>query len=445
MKRAKVKSPDSYESLDEFEVPEGWNLATVEELSETVQYGYTESAIQNSAYPRFLRITDIQDGNVDWDSVPSCEITNEDFMRYELKEGDIVFARTGATTGKSFLIQSCPKAVFASYLIRIRPNKKVDPKFLYLFFQTSDYWRMISENVSGTGQPNCNASKLKKLQLPVPTLAEQENIVARTEALLSQINAARDRLSRVPLIMKKFRQAVLAAACEGRLTEEWREKSPQIKSINISAINLHQKYQKSEFNDQKLSELPEKWQWSKLFETVEIIMGQSPPGISYNQNGEGIPLINGPVEFGPTPFSETIKSKFTTSPTKFCKKKDLVLCVRGSTTGRINIAGFDACIGRGVAALRSKTDQEFLTLFIHSHEDFIYSLGTGSTFPNISSYTIANLDFPLPPLAEQHEIVRRVNALFERADQIEQQVVAATKRTEALTQAVLGKAFAGKL
>ncbi len=77
-------------------------------------------------------------------------------------------------------------------------------------------------------------------------------------------------------------------------------------------------------------------------------MGQSPPGDTYNENNEGVPLINGPVEFGPDPFSETIIGKFTTAPSKMCKKGDLLICVRGATTGRTNIAGFDACIGRGV-------------------------------------------------------------------------------------------------
>jgi len=104
--------------------------------------------------------------------------------------------------------------------------------------------------------------------------------------------------------------------------------------------------------------------------------------------------------------------------------------VRGSTTGKINIAGFDAGIGRGVAVLRSTTDQICLTLFIHDQEDFIYSLGTGSTVPNISSDTIANLDFSLPPLAERYEIVRRVGLLFERADAIDREVEEAGRRCE---------------
>ena len=93
----------------------------------------------------------------------------------------------------------------------------------------------------------CNASKLKNIPIPLPPLAEQQRIVARVEALLTQVNAARDRLSRVPLIMKKFRQAVLAAACSGRLTEGWREENPDIENAPI----LIEKIIKSHKNDVK--------------------------------------------------------------------------------------------------------------------------------------------------------------------------------------------------
>lgn len=124
--RDKIKS----DFINNDELPKDWKFSSIENLSTSIQYGYTASALQNFEGPRLLRITDIQNDTVNWDTVPSCEITKENFLKFELKPGDIVFARTGATTGKSYLIQSCPKAVFASYLIRIRPNNSVDPHFL---------------------------------------------------------------------------------------------------------------------------------------------------------------------------------------------------------------------------------------------------------------------------------------------------------------------------
>jgi hypothetical protein len=205
------------------DLPEGWAVTSVGQVSAAIQYGYTASAVQESEGTRFLRITDIQDGIVNWNAVPSCEIDDNLISRYALTKGDIVFARTGATTGKSFLIGMCPLAVFASYLIRLRPRREVEPGFLAYFFQTPGYWRLISENISGNAQPNCNASKLAALNLPLPPLAEQQRIVAKVEALLARLNAARQRLAKVPAILKRFRQSVLAAACSGRLTADWRE------------------------------------------------------------------------------------------------------------------------------------------------------------------------------------------------------------------------------
>jgi type I restriction enzyme S subunit len=102
-----------------------WELVSVRDVSEKIQYGYTASAKLSGNGPRFLRITDIQDGRVAWDQVPTCDIPSSVEPKYALKSRDIVFARTGATTGKSFLIRSCPSSVFASYLIRVRANPKV--------------------------------------------------------------------------------------------------------------------------------------------------------------------------------------------------------------------------------------------------------------------------------------------------------------------------------
>jgi type I restriction enzyme S subunit len=145
-------------------------------------------------------------------------------------------------------------------------------------------------------------------------------------------------------------------------------------------------------------------------------MGQSPKGTSYNTSGEGVPLINGPVEFGETPFSRTKKTKFTTEPTKLCKEGDLILCVRGSTTGRMNIAGYDSCIGRGVAAIRSKEHQDWINFFVHANRENIYKLGSGSTFPNVSGAILSKIEIPIPPIAEQKQIVAILDEAFEGID-----------------------------
>ncbi len=158
------------------------------------------------------------------------------------------------------------------------------------------------------------------------------------------------------------------------------------------------------------------WVVRPLGQIGEILMGQSPPGSSYNTAGKGVPLINGPVEFGPTPFSKTTRTKFTTEPTKMCSAGDLILCVRGSTTGRMNIAGFDSCVGRGVAAIRAGENQDWVNLFVYANRDEIYRLGSGATFPNVSGATLSQIKVPLPPLPEQKRIVAILDEAFAGID-----------------------------
>jgi type I restriction enzyme S subunit len=101
-----------------------WTSAALAEISSDVSYGYTESASSEKVGPRFLRITDIQNGIVNWAEVPYCPITPENHDKYKLHEGDIVVARTGNSTGENFLYQGGVDAVFASYLIRFRIDRQ---------------------------------------------------------------------------------------------------------------------------------------------------------------------------------------------------------------------------------------------------------------------------------------------------------------------------------
>jgi type I restriction enzyme S subunit len=157
-----------------------WPRVSLADISESIDYGHTASADTNAVGPKFLRITDIQDGRVDWSSVPRCICSESGASKYALQNGDIVFARTGATTGKSYLLSQIPEeAIFASYLIRVRPCQgNVDPGYLSQFFGTQDYWAQINRSSSGTAQGGVNASKLKMLSIPLPPLPEQRRIAA---------------------------------------------------------------------------------------------------------------------------------------------------------------------------------------------------------------------------------------------------------------------------
>ena len=151
----------------------------LDDIVESLDYGVTASAEWLESGPKFLRITDIQSGAVDWPQVPWCTCSAREASERALRPGDIVFARTGATTGKSFLLRKVPEdAVFASYLIRIRLSQKADPVFISHFFNSNDYWNQINQSSRGAAQPGINASVLRALQIPLPPLEEQRRIAA---------------------------------------------------------------------------------------------------------------------------------------------------------------------------------------------------------------------------------------------------------------------------
>ena len=193
---------------------------------------------------------------MNWGSVPWCECDARSASDARLKAGDIVFARTGATTGKSFLIRDCPTdAVFASYLIRVRVGTSVEPRFVSHFFQTENYWAQVAKGARGVAQPGVNATTLKALQIPLPPLAEQRRIAEvldRAEALRAKRRAALAQLDSLTQSLfldlfgdpyrnpKKWPQARLDGVCSlvnGRAfkPEEWETEGLPI--IRIQNLN----------------------------------------------------------------------------------------------------------------------------------------------------------------------------------------------------------------
>jgi type I restriction enzyme, S subunit len=198
-----------------FKPQSGWTEYYIRDFCEPPQYGYTESATNEPVGPRFLRITDIQNGRVHWNNVPFCRCPNPE--QYLLKENDLVFARTGATTGKSFLIRDCPEAIFASYLIRLRVRRLVTADYLYHYFQTPSYWVQITDVKKGTGQPNVNGTKLANIRVPIPPPEEQKCIVAYLEDLQEKIDSLKQLQSETSAELDALLPSILDKAFKGEL------------------------------------------------------------------------------------------------------------------------------------------------------------------------------------------------------------------------------------
>ena len=157
---------------------DAWKKVTLRDICEVVQYGYTASARSAPAGPKFLRITDIVPTALDWSSVPYCEISEDKVDRYTLRDGDIVIARTGATTGYAKLMKHPPKAVFASYLVRLSVKDGIDSRYVGAIVESAEYKRFIMTNIGGAAQPNANAQVLTTFPILLPPLQVQRKISA---------------------------------------------------------------------------------------------------------------------------------------------------------------------------------------------------------------------------------------------------------------------------
>ena len=171
------------------EIPESWEVVKLGNYCYKPDYGYTESANDSPVGPKFLRITDIQNDVVNWQKVPYCICSQETKEKYLLKTGDIVIARIGATTGKAYIIDDCPEAIFASYLIRVRTKDDLLPVFLAQYFRSNNYWRQIDKSKGGRLKGGVNIPILGHLILPLPPLSEQRAIANIFRAIDDKIAA----------------------------------------------------------------------------------------------------------------------------------------------------------------------------------------------------------------------------------------------------------------
>jgi len=216
----------SENSINEpYKLPEGWRWVKLGDVCEKPQYGYTASAEERAVGPKFLRITDIQDGEVNWDSLPYCRCNYAEIEKYLLKSGDILFARTGGTTGKSYLITKMPtNTIFASYLIRVKTGNDLMPEYLYLFLQSALYWKQVEMNKRGGAQPNMNATLLSNIVLPLSSLPEQRRIAAKIQEFLQEVERAQTACKKQLEAAKLLPSAYLREVFESEEAKKWMRK-----------------------------------------------------------------------------------------------------------------------------------------------------------------------------------------------------------------------------
>ena len=288
------------------------------DLCVEISYGYTASATENNTGCKFLRITDIQGGYVDWDKVPFCEIESKDITKYQLIEGDIVIARTGNSTGENFIFQGKNNAVFASYLIRYRVNKEIaNPYYIWLNLRSSNWWGFVSGAKSGSAQAGANAKVLGAFEIPIPDLQTQNKIadffqhINNKIQLNTQINQTLEQIAQAlfkswfvdfdPVRAKvqalsdglSLEQAELAAmqAISGKTPEELTALS-QTQPDRYAELAETAKAFPCEMVEVDGVEVPRGWEIKALPEIIDFLEGPGIRNWQYTDEEDGIKFIN---------------------------------------------------------------------------------------------------------------------------------------------------------
>ena len=440
-----------------FEVPEGWEWTRLGNLSSLIQYGLSNSAEAQGTH-RLLRITDIQDGKVNWKDVPFTTVENAE--NYLLRKDDIVFARTGATVGKSFLVTELPfESVYASYLIRIRLFDCISPSYLYQFFNSYCYWEQITDKSVGVGQPNCNGTSLKELFIPLPPLHEQKRIVPAANALLKYASVIESERASLQEIINLAKSKILDLAIRGKLVppdpndepasvllERIRaEKEELIRQGKIKRDkkesfifrgddNSYYRYKNGKavcIDDDLPYEVPNGWIWAIL---PEVVLFQEGPGILKKDfRDEGIPLIrisglqSDKVLLDGCNYLDPVMVENKWKHFKL-ELGDVILCTSASI-GKASIVGPEA-VGAipYTGQIRFKMTQslirEYFLYFANSdtYLNQIDRMKTGNCIQHYGPTHLKEVYIPIPPIEEQERIIKQLSSLLSSLYGIEQNI-----------------------
>lgn len=413
-KSAKTSDTPHYGNVP-FEVPDNWVWTTVSDISKSILYGVSESAKSTGKY-KLLRITDIQNNQVDWDTVPFTNFDANKASSYILCNGDILFARTGATVGKSYLIKNLTqKTIYASYLIRVQTFNLVIPEYVKLFFESDYYWAQIELNSVGIGQPNVNGTILGSLNIPLPPLSEQKRIVIEIERWLSLINVIEKNKVDLQTAIKQAKSKILDLAIHGKLVPQNPNDEPASKLLK--RINP-----KAEITCDK-GHYPVGW--------IDVILGD----IFYHNTGKALNssnkegvlrnyLTTSNVYWNQFDLSLVKQMPFRDNELEKCtvQKGDLLVC-EGGDIGRSAIWNFDynICIQNHIHRLRPKGDLNvsfyyYVLRFLKEHNRIG---GKGIGLLGLSSNELHKIGMPLPPRKEQDRIVLKIEELFSVLDNIQ--------------------------
>jgi type I restriction enzyme S subunit len=407
-------------------LPQSWVLSSLGDIASLITKGTTPTTAgfkYEQTGVRFVKVENIDRFGINTESITEfiSEEAHQALSRSQFTEGDVLFSIAG-TIGKTALVSSkhLPANTNQAVAIIRGVGDAFLPEFLKYQLQRSAT-EIQKSNARGGAMNNISLGDLKASMMLLPPLAEQKVIAEKLDALLAQVETTKARLERIPDILKRFRQSVLAAAVSGRLTEEWRGKKPE-------------------------------WEQTSLDECTDRI-GDGLHGTPiYSEDGEyyfvnGNNLVGGSIVIKES--TKRIDASEFLKHRRDIGRNTLLLSINGTIGNLALYQGEKVILGKSACYLNfnKKIQREFGYILLSSTDFIQYAneVATGATIKNVPLKGVRNYKFLIPSLAEQTEIVRRVEQLFAFADTIEQKANAALERVNNLTQSILAKAFRGEL
>ena len=368
-------------------------------MVDEMQYGTSAKTSADSSGIPVLRMGNIKAGGLVLDSLKYLPIDHDEFPALFLRDGDILFNRTNSAelVGKTAVYRGNPSPCScASYLIRARLKQGYVPEFLAYYINSTFGRAWIRSVVSQqVGQANVNGTKLKALSVPVPNEGEQRRIVAEIEKQFTRLEAGVTALRRVQANLKRYRGAVLKAACEGKLVEGDRTQ----------------------------------WQKERLGQLVTIRYGKMLPTKEFSESGFPVFGANGIIGYHTQYLYEA---------------EQVLISCRGAHSGKLNLSPPKCYITNNSLVLempeRSRVEKRFLFYVLQTADKS--RLVTGSAQPQVTINNADVLDVPVPSLAEQTRIVAEVERRLSVVEELEAVVSANLQRATRLRQSILRVAFA---
>jgi type I restriction enzyme S subunit len=333
---------------------------------------------------------------------------------------------------------------------------------LFILYVIRAFESKIAEQSTGSTFDAITSDRLRKVELSLPPLSEQHRIVTKIEELFTQLDAGVASLKKVQAQLKRYRQAVLKAAFEGRLTQEWREEhkgeiEPANMLLDMYKANLKNRTKGKAKSLQPLDidvlpRLPENWIWTRIGDFIEIVRGASPrPAGSALYFGGTIPWITvGELTKDEDVYLKAVSSYVTEEGKKnsrYIKSDTLLLTNSGATLGVPKITLIDGCINDGSVALLGLDEipKHYLYFFLKSQTKRLRQINQGAAQPNLNTDIVRNIIFPLPPLEEQQVIINEIERHFSQIDHLENTIETCLRQADTLRQSILKRAFEGKL